>query len=234
MNPIARWYFNQPGGMYREFEGLAAHFEPKDLSLYQKLLPRPFVLPERPVVTVFFADYQRVTRWPIPNYRYQEWAVLLKSVWKGEEGWYFPAIAVTGWLAMVLGRYLGFPKHIAEISLSKMGETRLGTSRYQGLEEISLEYCPGLSRPLVPWEQELIDNPSFFKGDGHLLVPPARGPRAQKIVLRHIIPPRWSPEPGMIRVRVHPAQPWAGLVPEAGEFPGTYNHFIGGMNLIAE
>jgi hypothetical protein len=36
----------------------------------------------------------------------------------------------------------------------------------------------------------------------------------------------------MIRVRVHPSESWAGLVPEQGEFTGTYNYFTGGMNLL--
>jgi hypothetical protein len=38
----------------------------------------------------------------------------------------------------------------------------------------------------------------------------------------------------MIRVQADPGESWAGLVAIGSEFPGTYNHFNGGMNLIAE
>jgi hypothetical protein len=40
MNFLEHIYFEQRGGMFREFEGLMTHFEPKDISLYRKLLPK--------------------------------------------------------------------------------------------------------------------------------------------------------------------------------------------------
>lgn len=233
MNVLEGMIFQPRGGMFREFEGLTTHFMPKDPSLYRKLLPGPFAVPGRPVVTVFVADYLRVVPWPMS--RYQEWSVLLKSEWKGEEGWYSVTMPVTKWVAMLGGRYLGFPKYIAdEIALAKRGENRAATSKHKGVVQLALDFHPGTRRHLVPWEKELADNESFFKGDAHQLVPPGRGPRAQKIILRHFTQPKWSPENGMIRVRADPNQSWAGLVPDDGEFPGTYNHFIGGINLIAE
>lgn len=233
MNILDRMIFEPRGGMFREFEGLTTHFEPKDPSLYRKLLPEPFATPSRPVVTIFVADYVRVIPWPMT--RYQEWSVLLRSEWKGEEGWYSVTMPVTKWIAMRGGRYLGFPKYIAdEITLARSGETRMATAKYKGVVQLALEFHPSITRQLAPWEKELAENESFFKGDAHQLVPPGRGPRAQKIILRHVTQPKWSPEHGMIRVRVDPSQSWAGLVPDEGEFPGTYNHFIGGINLIAE
>lgn len=192
-------------------------------------------MPDMPVVTIFVADYLKVIRWPLPNYRYQEWCVLLKSVWNGDKAWYALVIPVSRWLAKVSGVYLGFPKYIAdEISQAVNGETRLAIAKYKGVTQLTLEYHPGINRPLVPWERELMDNESFFKGDGHLLVPAGRGPRAQKIILRHVIQPKWSPEPGMVHVRVDSGESWAGLIPAPYVFPGTYNHFTGGMNLLID
>jgi hypothetical protein len=235
MNIFERIYFEQPGGMFREFEGITTHFEPKDLSLYRKLLPEQFEMPDQPVVTIFVADYLRVVRWPFTRSRYQEWAVLLKSVWNGDEAWYVMTIAVTRWVAKVSGVYLGFPKYIAEeITLARSGETRLAAAKYKGVTQLALEYCPGITRQLTMWEMDLLENESFFKGDAHLLVPAGRGPRAQKIILRHVIQPKWSPEPGMIHVRFDSGESWAGLVPDVGEFPGTSTHFIGGFNLIID
>jgi hypothetical protein len=233
MNIIERLIFESRSGMFREFVGLTTHFEPKDSSLYRKMLPEPFVIPKRPVVTIFFADYVRVVPWPMT--RYQEWSILLKSEWKGEEGWYSVTMPVTKWIPMTGGRYLGFPKYIAdEITLARSGETHVANAKHKGVIQLAIEFHPGKMRQLAQWEKELIENESFFKGDAHQLVPPGLGPRAQKIILRHVTQPKWSPEYGMIRVQVHPGESWAGLVPDEGEFPGTYNHFIGGINLIPD
>jgi hypothetical protein len=182
---------------------------------------------------IFVADYVRVVPWPMT--RYQEWSVLLKSNWKEEEGWYSVTMPVTKWIAMSGGRYLGFPKYIAdEITLARSGETRLATAKYKGVVQLALEFHPGITRQLAAWEKELAENESFFKGNAHQLVPPGRGPRAQKIILRHVTQAKWSPVQGMIRVRADPSELWVDLIPEEGVFPGTYNHFTGGINLIAE
>jgi len=60
MNILERMIFEPRGGMYREFEGLTTHLEPKDLVLYRKLLPESFSIPNLPIITVFVADYLRV------------------------------------------------------------------------------------------------------------------------------------------------------------------------------
>ncbi len=233
MNVIERLLFEPSGGMFREFEGLTCHFEPKDLALYRKLLPEPFAMPDQPVVTIFAADHIRVVPWPMT--RYQEWSVLLKSKWKGEEAWYSYTMPVTRWVPMVGGRYLGYPKYVIdEVALVKSGEIRLATAKNKGAVQLALEFCPGITRPLAPYEKELMENESFFKGNSHQLVPPGRGPRAQKIVLCHLIQPMWTPVPGMIQVRVDQSELWAGLIPDEAVFPGTYNHFTGGINLMTE
>jgi hypothetical protein len=234
MNFLERIIFAPRGGKFREFEGLMTHFEPKDVTLYRNLLPEAFSMPNRPLVTIYVADNLRLIPWPMTHY--QEWAVLLKSDWNGEEGWYPVTMPVTRWLAMSAGRYLGFPKYIAdEITLVRNNETRVAYARYKNRTQLTLEFHPGLTRQLTPWEKELAGDESFFKENiFHTLVPPGRGPRAQKIIIRHIISPKWSPQDGMLQVQVDPGESWKGLVPDISEFPGTYNHFIGGFNLIAE
>jgi hypothetical protein len=231
MNALERWYFDVPGGMYREFAGIITHFQPKDLALYRELLPQQLEMPELPVVTVFFADYQRVVRPPLNHYHYQEWSATLKGVWCGEAAWYMLAISVTRRIANAAGRYLGFPKYISEITLTKQGDSWIGTAADKGAIDVSLEFSPGLTRPLEAWERELVENEALFKGDALVLVPPGRGPRAQRIHLQHVVTPQWTAVPGMARLKVNPEQNWKGLVPDAGEFAGSYNTFRGGMNL---
>ena len=218
--------------MFRKFEGLNTHFEPRDPTLYRKLLPEPLAMPNQPVVTIFVADYLQVVPWPIMT-RYQEWSVLLKAEWEGEQGWHSLTMPVTKRIPMVGGRYLGFPKYIVnEISLARSEKAYLATAKHKNAMQLTLEFQPGLTRPFTAWEKDLADNVSFFKGDVLQVTPSGQGSRVQKIILHHVTPPRWAPEHGMVCVRVSPRETWAGLVPEEGEFPGTYNHFVGGINLL--
>lgn len=235
MNVFERLYFEQPGGMFRELNGLMTLFTPKDPSLYRKLLPKTFDLPPKPAVVIFVADYTQVVTWPVSHFRYQEWAVLLKCLWNGEEGLHCVTMAVSSWLAVPGGKHLGFPKYVAQsISLTGDEKTHTAVSRYKDVEQLRLEFQPKITRPLSPWEKELLDKDSFFKGKVFLLVPPARGPRTQKVDFHHVIQPKWSPERGMVRVKVNPGESWSGLVPESAVFPGEFNHFIGGANLTPE
>lgn len=234
MKILERMSFEPRGGLFRELEGLKTNFETKDPSLYRKLLPKPFAMPSRPVVMIYVVDFIRV-RWPLTMARYQEWSVLLKSVWKREEGWHAVTMPITSWIAMLAGRLIGFPKYVTdEITLARRGETRVATAKYKSVVQLALEFHLGTTRRLASWEKELAENEEFFQMPAHQLVPPGRGPRVLKVIGRHVTQPKWTLEHGMIRVRVDPSESWAGLVPDEGEFPGTYHHLIGGSNLIVE
>jgi hypothetical protein len=233
MNKMESMIYESKGGMYREFVGLVTHFEPIDVSLYRKLLPEKFPMPKKPIVGIFFADYLRVSPWPMT--RYQEWSVLLKTEWKGEVGWFSVTLPVTKWIPLVGGRHLGFPKYIVkDMTITIMDGGYRAVSRYSNQTQIGLTFSPGISRSLEPWEKSFIEDESFFKGNTQQLVPPGKGPRAQKIIISHVVPPKWSPQQGMIHVEVGPEEIWGGLVPDIGFFPGTYNHFVGGFNLVYE
>jgi len=233
MSIFQRIVYEPSNGMYREFNGINAFLEPADRSLYAKLLPKPFEMPQQPMVNIFAADYVVVKPWPLT--RYQEWAVLLKCTWDGQEGWYVVTMPVTRWLANWGGRRLGFPKYITDaITLTQQGECWTAQGMYKGVVEIRMEFQPGLARPLAPWEEDIFANPSFFKGDAFQLVPPGQGPRAQRVRLTHVVPPQWSPEVGMVRIVAGEGQVWAGLLPGGVVFLGTYNHFRGGGNLVVD
>lgn len=232
MNILDRLLFDPPGGMLREFFGVKTYLEPKDHSLYRRLLPEPFSMPDQPIVMIFVADYAKVF-WPIPRYR--EWAVVLKGICKGEEAWHVITMPVTKWLPMLGGRYLGFPKYIAEeITLTRDGENWNAQGRHKGVLQLALEFQPGITRQHAQWEKELLGNEAFFPDHVHQLVPLARCPRAQKVRLVHMLPPKWAPVLGMVRIRVDRSEPWAELVPDEITSLGVYNHFIGGLNLVAE
>ncbi len=96
MNLLER-YFAPPKGALREFAGISAFLEPADPSLYRRLLPQPFALPEQPLVGVLAIDYVKAAPWPLT--RWQEWGVLLKCAWRGNVGWY----PVTGIVTVPVG-----------------------------------------------------------------------------------------------------------------------------------
>ena len=154
MNILDRLLFDPTGGMLREFFGVKTYLEPKDHSLYRRLLPEPFSMPDQPIVMIFVADYAKVF-WPIPRYR--ELAVVLKGICKGEEAWHVITMPVTKWLPMLGGRYLGFPKYIAEeITLTRDGENWNAQGRHKGVLQLALEFQPGITRQLAQWEKELL------------------------------------------------------------------------------
>ena len=233
MSIFERLFFEPAGGMFREFDGVKTFLEPKDHVEYRKLLPQPLTMPDAPVVLIFFANYMGVYPWPMT--RYQEWAVALKCVFRGEESWHVAIMAVTKWVPMKGGRYLGFPKYIPDdISLIHVGNCWNAQSRYKGKVQLALEFQPGINRSLAQWENELIGQNSFFSDYIFQLVPPARGPRVQKVNLEHQRPPSWAPVPGMVKLSIDPSEPWAELVPAETLSPGVYGHFSGGINLVAE
>jgi hypothetical protein len=234
MSLINHLLYEPAGGQFREYVGLNAFIDPTDQSLYRKLLPKPFEVPSRPVVMIFAADYLQVASWPLT--RYQEWAVLLKCIWKGSEGWHCITMPVTKWLPMFGGRRLGFPKFVVDsISLEKQGQGWTARSFINGDVQFQMEFQPGLTRPLSKWESELVLDEAFFKqGDTFLLFPPSQGPQIKRIHLDYVAPAQWAPEAGMVQITVNREEPWADLIPEGNYFPGTFNHFKGGVNLVEQ
>ena len=168
MNMIERLIYKPAGGQFREWDGINAIIEPSDLSLYQQLIPKPFAMPEKPVVFVFCAHYLTVCNWPLTPY--YEWAVSLRCNWDGVPGWYILSIPVTKQVARLGGRYLGFPKYIPNsITLAKGDHGWNAQSQYKGKLELSLEFQSGLTRQLSPLEDELMSDDSLFKkGDIYL------------------------------------------------------------------
>lgn len=228
MSMINRLLFEPPGGQFREYIGLSAFFVTENLDLYRKLLPKEFSMPDLPVIYMFAADYIKIVRWPLSPY--QEWAVSLSCTYNAEPGIHCITMPVTRWLPMNGGRMIGFPKYIVDsISLDRHDQGWLARGMYKGRQQMSLEFKPGLTRQLTPWEDALLSDEAFFK---HIavfqLVPPSQGPKIYRIIVKDVVPPHWAPENGMLQVKVDPNEPWAGLVKEGEAYPGSFNHFKGG------
>jgi hypothetical protein len=227
--------------MYRESLGIKTVLEPIDTSLYNSLLPEQSSMPDQPLVFLYIADFVKLVAWPIKLVpwrmtRYREQAVFLRCFINGEEGWFCLTMPVTTWPAMALGRYLlGFPKYVAdEINLEGLDGGWLGWVKHQGVEKMRLEFEPGLSRDIVPWEERILGSGVFFDDRLFTLYPAEKGPSLKAIWFDQIAPTEWSPILGMVRVAIDPNDPWADLIDSSRSYPGMYNYFVGASSLAAE
>ena len=143
---------------------------------------------------------------------------------------------VSSWPAMASGRYLlGFPKYIAdEITLEGSNGGWNGWVKHGGVQKMQLEFEPGITRDLVPWEKKLLNNEAFFVDPFLLLYPAEQGKKINKIWFEEYSPPKWSPELGAVRITLDPDDPWADLIDTVNTYPGMYNYFVGASSLVSE
>ena len=117
-------------------EMLRAHYRtlPDAVSA---VLPKPLEPPPDPLATAF------VARYPETNFSppYNEGALLVDALYKGEHGLYCLAMPVTDDMAMIGGReYYGYPKKIAdEITLDHDGGRIVGRVIRKGTELLHIE-----------------------------------------------------------------------------------------------
>ncbi len=217
-------------GMWQEFPGIYAAIEPTDLELYRELLPPELDMPDRPIVAFFIVDYVIVV--PYPMGPYLEGAVALSCKYQGREGWHVLTMPVTTKVACEGGRALGFPKYVAdEITVSK----NKAVVRHDGDVRLSLEYTPGLTRALAPYEREFMGGGvSRFDADVFQLAPPDVGPDLNQINLVPVVPANWESEQGMVKIHISPNDPWSGLIPDGAVSPGLWQTFTGGNNMSSK
>ena len=232
INGLVGAYFTRKAGMFRVYRGISTCLSPSDPALYRSLLPAVFDVPEEPKVMIFVADYEEVAPWPMT--RYLEASVALETEYAGESGWYVLTMPVTKKVPLAGGRNIGFPKYMAdEIRLEETDGGWRGEEIHDGASRLRLDYTAGVTRELEPWEKAFWDDPAFFKGCCHLLLPPEIGPTKMRIAFDHRVEPEWSPHPGMVGIAIAAEMPWFGLISPMAEAPGVFTRFTGGTNLIA-
>ncbi len=233
MEALNRIFFQPEGGMYRTFRGIKAYLEPRDLSLYRKLLPEAFDMPDRAIVMVFVVDYTQVMSWMMPSY--QEAGVSLQSCYKGELGWYLSTMPVTNLFAMWVGRSVGLPKYVAEkIILTEDQQGWLGQVRHRGQVPLSLQFHADAIGSFSPCDRQAPESETFFHGDVHLLASSPSHPRVRKMHFVHAIPPRTSLVVGTACVNFNGSSSLSRLVDEQLPVGAVCCHVLGGMNLVTE
>jgi acetoacetate decarboxylase len=124
--------FEYPGA-----EMLSALFR-TDPDIVQTILPKPLIPADEPLGWAF------VARYPETNFglsSYNEGALFVRALYKGEPGWYCLALPVDNDMAMAAGRETsGFPKKMAEeITLGRTNNHVMGSVIRRGVEILHIE-----------------------------------------------------------------------------------------------
>jgi len=101
----------------------------------QRLLPPPLKTPAMPLGYVFIANYPRTSI----GISYLESALVLAAEFEGEMGLYCLSMPVTNDMALILGREtFGYPKKMANISLSRHGSEVTGMVERHGVRVLDV------------------------------------------------------------------------------------------------
>jgi hypothetical protein len=222
-------------GTWQDFHGIFTVVEPADLELYRELLPAEMEMPERPAVGVFIVDYVIVV--PCPMRPYLEGALGIRGEYNGEDSWHVVTMPVNLQAACDGGLRSGFPKYMAdEITLAQSGENWEGVVTHEGVIRMSLEFTPGLTRELEPFEVELMSGGlPRLEVPMYQLVPPGEGPELRRITLESKVPDNWESTQGMVEIHISPDDPWAGLIDSSALAPaGLFMEFTGGKVMDSE
>lgn len=224
--------FKPKNGMFKKFYGINALIHPVNSSKCRELLPEQFDMPEIPQASAFVADYVDVFPWPMT--RYKEGAIFIKCLFETKEYWYTYTMPVTKVVPMWGGRFMGFPKYIADsISINKSNDSWEGTVFHKEKIKLKLDFKKGLTKEPGEQERFITQQRSFFIGNGINLYPPSKGPKVIFVDLIHQIVPKWNPVYGMVRIGCDSSEKHFGLFDHQKAYFGSYNEFEGGINLDA-
>jgi acetoacetate decarboxylase len=222
--------FGVKKGVIQQIHCIQTLFEPDDLGCYRSLLPNAFSMPTHPEVFLYVLAFDRLA-WPGKSYL--EGVIGLNSVYQGQEGFYIQTMPVTSWLGMLGGRLLGFPKYVADqITLETSAECSIGEVKHHEVVQLRLEFIPGLTRNLSPWEQTAWDKTLPFNLPVLLLFPAEQGPTVRRAQLEEVFPGHWERRVmGMVHISTSPMVAWSGLAAHKQSFPGMLVYWRGGANI---
>jgi hypothetical protein len=211
---------------FRAQQNITALVEPKDLTLYRKLLPEQFNMPDHPMVMIGVLDNIEVGPWPLTPYQLA--FIKIRCSYKGEAGWYCLTMPENKWVPVWAGRTMGHPKYLADsVALKQSGNSWTGEVVYKGQTIIRLEFTPEeILSPVWITQEWPMDGPLF------LLKPPSIGPRV--ITVRSVYgrpgadskdqkQPSTTNIKGSIRIMIGDAEPGKNLIPQGIPLYGTYS-----------
>ena len=234
---------NSPIGRFQDFIAMHATLVPQDLTLYRRLLPDIFDMPETPTVSVSMTENQRVA---LPLSPYRLGRIQLLANYHGEEGWYDLTLPETAWAPVKFGQIVGYPKYVLDsITFEQTQSGWRGEVTDKGQSLLSLEFAPD---PSVETWFERLTHPSCLTLARQLLPGYAYKPtfvlmpdEHRKATVRKILvvkatvilfaTPSIIETFGKVRITINQDAPWAGLFPKAAVVKGTLMKFSGDFNL---
>jgi hypothetical protein len=161
---------------YQEYDGIILFYAPKDLSVYRRLLPAVFDLPDQPLVEVFVFDFYKMAPWALEPY--QEAGVSLMGAYKGKKIWHCITMPVTSDRARINGiRNQGYPKVLADVAFVRKDPLFSGVLKAKGKTIMELTLNTE-GRSVGPGEREwfvrLTGIPSLNLLNGKLIDPMPR------------------------------------------------------------
>lgn len=159
----------------------------------------------------------------MPLTPYSEGYVVMQCRCQGRTGWYVLTMPVDEETANAGGRYLGFPKYVAdEIGLVETDGVWSGRVAHEGRTVMQVTFTPKAGAHPVETSSTDAGLPCF------LLVPPAEGPLVNEVVTELSEPRRTVTTAGSATVEADPDEAWAGLLPAGGaSLSATFDEMTG-------
>jgi hypothetical protein len=111
--------------VYLESDRICAFFEVQNSKVYEKLLPRLFKMPERPLCQIYFSDNYKMENGP--TYLLSSVSILANH--EGKLGWYILTMPETHEEPVRRGVVTwGYPKIVRRVTLERSEEKYIGTS----------------------------------------------------------------------------------------------------------
>ena len=224
VNELVNWGYGLSGrtidpknvkiGGDRGTNGIFTAFQPENIELYQSLLPKQLIIPEKPIISLVTVDYNTgnsITR-------YNEGMVMIKGICPdGKEAWFVLSMPVETWLMMEMGVDWGFPKRIFDITVTKEKTLVLD----KGVKHLALELTLDSS---LNEEDIIIPKGDAWGINNMAVIHPVR----KDILLIFSYGPISVQErnQGLVSVSIDRDQPWAGLIPEETNIPGVSQRYV--------
>ena len=200
---------------------------PDRLELYRSLLPRELEMPAAPRIYFYISEFQGTYPVKIEG-GYQEAAVSLAAGCKRDlktelrkGGWFPLEMPVSAKSALNSGLIMGYPKYLAEISLSAGDRGGEGAVKVDGRDFFRMHYDPA-EVEVAALEEEEMTVPFYLVADGRINI------MQNEVVEQN----SFTCRTGMVSVRVNSQARWTGLLdsPEL-KGPGVLKIITGRFNL---
>jgi hypothetical protein len=183
---------------------LVATFKPYDMETYKGLIPKEFEMPEEPKVKLDFVQV---------NPHWHECYVSIRVNYKGKPTWHAIVWAIDKWVPYKLGRWVGYPKFMADSMNYNLGENEAKQWVIRdGKLFLSMDYTKSIEEKHSYCASEW-ENMEIY----HLLTPPLKGPKMNILTFEFCKKPQaYVEQHGTINLKFDSSQSWAKLISNNG------------------